>query len=145
MLNALTVDVEEYFHPTEVQTAVDQSRWAALPSRVEGQLLQILELLDARRAKPTFCVGMGGRAYWDRLDPILDRWIPVPRVLHPILRTVWTPLIQVGAVCVNAHGRSAMVVPTATSNSIGLYVLLLLGYLKLLFQFATILFVCGPL
>ena len=28
MLNAVTVDVEEYFHPTEVQAAVDQSRWA---------------------------------------------------------------------------------------------------------------------
>jgi RNA-directed DNA polymerase len=23
------------------------------------------------------------RASWDRLNPILDRWIPVPRVLHP--------------------------------------------------------------
>jgi len=56
MLNALTIDVEEYFHPTEVQTAVDQSRWATLPSRVEGQLLQILKLLDERRTKATFFV-----------------------------------------------------------------------------------------
>lgn len=56
MLNALTIDVEEYFHPTEVQTAVDQSRWADLPSRVEGQLVQILELLDAKRTKATFFV-----------------------------------------------------------------------------------------
>ena len=23
------------------------------------------------------------RATWDRLNPILNRWIPVPRVLHP--------------------------------------------------------------
>lgn len=56
MLNAVTVDVEEYFHPTEVQAAVDQSQWGALPSRVEGQLDQILELLNHRRTKATFFV-----------------------------------------------------------------------------------------
>jgi polysaccharide deacetylase family protein (PEP-CTERM system associated) len=56
MLNAATVDVEEYFHPTEVQTAIDQGQWAALPSRVEDQLKQILELLDRRRTKATFFV-----------------------------------------------------------------------------------------
>ena len=56
MLNAVTVDVEEYFHPTEVQTAIDQSGWAALPSRIERQLDQTLELLAARRTKATFFV-----------------------------------------------------------------------------------------
>jgi polysaccharide deacetylase family protein (PEP-CTERM system associated) len=56
MLNAVTVDVEEYFHPTEVQTAVKQSQWAALPSRVENQLNQILELFDKRHTKATFFV-----------------------------------------------------------------------------------------
>ena len=56
MLNAVTVDVEEYFHPTEVQTAVDQSRWATLPSRIENQLDQTLELLATRRTKATFFV-----------------------------------------------------------------------------------------
>jgi polysaccharide deacetylase family protein (PEP-CTERM system associated) len=56
MLNAATVDVEEYFHPTEVQAAVDQSRWPSLPSRVEDQLKQVLELLDKRRTKATFFV-----------------------------------------------------------------------------------------
>jgi polysaccharide deacetylase family protein (PEP-CTERM system associated) len=56
MLNAVTVDVEEYFHPTEVQTAMDRSRWAALPSRIEDQLDKILELLAARGTKATFFV-----------------------------------------------------------------------------------------
>src|ERR1035437_8202881 len=56
MLNAVTVDVEEYFHPTEVQAVVDRGRWAALPPRIEGQLHQILELLDTRRTKATFFV-----------------------------------------------------------------------------------------
>jgi polysaccharide deacetylase family protein (PEP-CTERM system associated) len=56
MLNAVTVDVEEYFHPTEVQTAVDKSRWDTLPSRIERQLTQILELLATRHTKATFFV-----------------------------------------------------------------------------------------
>ena len=56
MLNAVTVDVEEYFHPTEVQTAIDQSGWATLPSRIERQLDQVLELLAARHTKATFFV-----------------------------------------------------------------------------------------
>ena len=56
MLNAVTVDVEEYFHPTEVQATVDESRWASLPSRIEGQLRRILQLLDARHTKATFFV-----------------------------------------------------------------------------------------
>ena len=44
MFNAVTVDIEEYFTPTEVQAAVDQNQWVAL------------ELLDARRTKATFSV-----------------------------------------------------------------------------------------
>src|SRR3954451_22854872 len=56
MLNAVTVDVEEYFHPTEVQSDVDQSRWANLPSRIEPQLKLILALLATRRTKATFFV-----------------------------------------------------------------------------------------
>ena len=56
MLNALTIDVEEYFHPTEVQASVSQARWSTLPSRVEDQLSRILELLEVRRTKATFFV-----------------------------------------------------------------------------------------
>ena len=56
MLNALTVDVEEYFHPTEVQSAVEQRQWADLPSRIEDQLSTVLQLLDARHTKATFFV-----------------------------------------------------------------------------------------
>jgi polysaccharide deacetylase family protein (PEP-CTERM system associated) len=56
MLNALTIDVEEYFHPTEVQKSVGIGRWAALSSRVEDQTLRILELLDSKHTKATFFI-----------------------------------------------------------------------------------------
>jgi polysaccharide deacetylase family protein (PEP-CTERM system associated) len=56
MLNALTIDVEEYFHPAEIQASVGPEHWDTLPSRIEDQVLQILELLDRRRVKATFFV-----------------------------------------------------------------------------------------
>jgi len=56
MLNVLTVDVEEYFHPSEVQRSVTQARWDHLPSHVEGQTLRVLELLARRRITATFFV-----------------------------------------------------------------------------------------
>jgi polysaccharide deacetylase family protein (PEP-CTERM system associated) len=56
MLNVLTVDVEEYFHPTEVQATVNQSRWTALPSRIDDQISRILDLLDSKSTKATFFI-----------------------------------------------------------------------------------------
>lgn len=56
MLNALTVDVEEYFHPTEVQASTDPSLWPTLPPRIDHQIQQILELLEFRKTKATFFI-----------------------------------------------------------------------------------------
>ncbi|HEY7617166.1 MAG TPA: XrtA system polysaccharide deacetylase [Terriglobales bacterium] len=56
MLNVLTVDVEEYFHPSEVQLSVTDDQWDSLPSRVELQTLRVLELLALRKAEATFFV-----------------------------------------------------------------------------------------
>lgn len=55
-LNALSIDVEEYFHPTEVQSAIDPSQWRSLPSRVEDATLRILDLLDRKQITATFFV-----------------------------------------------------------------------------------------
>jgi polysaccharide deacetylase family protein (PEP-CTERM system associated) len=54
VLNILTVDVEEYFHPTEVQPFISPSGWGALPSRVERQIHLILDLLEEKRVQATF-------------------------------------------------------------------------------------------
>ena len=56
MRNALTVDVEEYFHPSEVQAHVSSAEWTTLPSRVVGQMERILDLFDERSVKATFFV-----------------------------------------------------------------------------------------
>jgi len=44
---------------------------------VFGQRLRRLWRLTLRRRSQT------GMLPWDRLKPIFDRWIPLPRVLHP--------------------------------------------------------------
>jgi len=52
--NFLTIDVEEYFHPTELQATVHPNEWERLPSRIEQELDTILGLLEANRVKATF-------------------------------------------------------------------------------------------
>lgn len=54
--NVLTIDVEEYFHPSEVQTSVPMQAWSTLPSRVENETRLILDLLDQHNVKATFFI-----------------------------------------------------------------------------------------
>lgn len=56
MRNVLSVDLEEYFHASEMQSAESQSCWHSLPSRVERQTQWILEFLAARDVECTFFV-----------------------------------------------------------------------------------------
>jgi polysaccharide deacetylase family protein (PEP-CTERM system associated) len=56
MTNILTVDVEDYFHPTEVQRSVDPSVWDSLPSRVEHATSIVLDLFDAAGVNATFFI-----------------------------------------------------------------------------------------
>jgi polysaccharide deacetylase family protein (PEP-CTERM system associated) len=54
MLNVLSVDIEEYFHPAEVHAPV--SKWPSLPSRVEFEVENVLELLNKHSITATFFV-----------------------------------------------------------------------------------------
>ena len=56
MLNALTIDVEEYFHPAEVQRSIPMEDWSSLTSRVELQTDRVLDLLDRHCVKATFFI-----------------------------------------------------------------------------------------
>src|SRR5574341_2252283 len=56
MWNAITVDVEDYFHPSEVQVSVDSSCWDSLPSRLDITIPRVLSLLDRHRVTGTFFV-----------------------------------------------------------------------------------------
>lgn len=74
MRNILSVDVEEYFHPSEVQRYVDPAGWDKLPTRIELQTRRVLDLLDRHQAKATFFVlGWVARRQPGLLKEILAR------------------------------------------------------------------------
>jgi polysaccharide deacetylase family protein (PEP-CTERM system associated) len=56
MLNALSIDVEDYFHPTEVAACVPQEEWARQPGRVEEATRTCLRLLADAGVRGTFFV-----------------------------------------------------------------------------------------
>ncbi len=69
--NAMSVDVEEYFHAWALSAAISKADWPHWPSRVEASTDRILELFDRAGIKATFFVlGWVARAY-PRLVPAI--------------------------------------------------------------------------
>jgi len=56
VLNAMTVDVEDYFQVEALSAAVPRKDWDAIPSRVEIGADRLLELFARSRVKATFFV-----------------------------------------------------------------------------------------
>lgn len=56
MRHALSFDVEDYFHPSEVQKSIPRGRWDELPPRVERSTQALLEILARHRVRATFFV-----------------------------------------------------------------------------------------
>jgi len=54
VINALSVDVEEYFHPSELPSSRNPESWASLPARVPRQTDRILDLLARYDVRATF-------------------------------------------------------------------------------------------
>jgi polysaccharide deacetylase family protein (PEP-CTERM system associated) len=64
VLNILTVDVEEYFHATEVSTRLAGVDVRALPARVEDSTRHVLKILSKRRISASFFIlGCVARRY----------------------------------------------------------------------------------
>jgi polysaccharide deacetylase family protein (PEP-CTERM system associated) len=56
MQNIISVDVEEYFHPSELQKCISVDQWSSLPSLVEPQTRRVLELFERHHVRGTFFV-----------------------------------------------------------------------------------------
>jgi polysaccharide deacetylase family protein (PEP-CTERM system associated) len=54
--NILSVDVEEYFHPSELARSVHPFDWPVFPSRIDRQVSEILEIFACHDVKATFFV-----------------------------------------------------------------------------------------
>jgi len=55
-LNALSVDLEEYFHVSNFTKLIERSRWESLPSRVHDATRRLLDAADATGNRATFFV-----------------------------------------------------------------------------------------
>lgn len=56
IVNAISVDVEDYFHPTELAVSAPVDQWDALPSRVESATRHTLDLFAEAGVKGTFFI-----------------------------------------------------------------------------------------
>ncbi len=54
MINAFTIDLEEYFQVSKFEGVVARDRWDAMPARVRSNTIRILELLDEYQTSATF-------------------------------------------------------------------------------------------
>lgn len=55
-MNALTIDVEDYFHTEAAAGAVSREQWSQQPSRVEASTLALLEMFDRHGVKATLFI-----------------------------------------------------------------------------------------
>jgi len=56
MVNAITIDVEDYYHVSAFETVVNRSEWDDFESRVERNTHRLLDVLDHHKTKGTFFV-----------------------------------------------------------------------------------------
>ena len=71
MLNAFTIDLEEYFQVSKFESVLPRERWDELPSRVRSNTLRILELLEEHDCRATFfTVGWVAERYPDLIREI---------------------------------------------------------------------------
>jgi hypothetical protein len=54
MRNAMTIDVEDYFHVSAFSDHIPRTSWDSLPCRVERNVDVILEALDETSARNLF-------------------------------------------------------------------------------------------
>ncbi|MEZ5499003.1 MAG: DUF3473 domain-containing protein [Steroidobacteraceae bacterium] len=56
LVNAMTVDVEDYFHVSALANAIDRQDWSSMELRAEASTRALLELFSAHEVKATFFV-----------------------------------------------------------------------------------------
>jgi polysaccharide deacetylase family protein (PEP-CTERM system associated) len=73
VVNAMTVDVEDYFQVSAFDSHVDKAHWPSLPCRVEANTERILELFESYRVRGTFfTLGWVAERYPGLIRKIVD-------------------------------------------------------------------------
>lgn len=53
-VNAMSIDVEDYFQVAAFAPQIDRERWESMPCRIERNMALILDMLDRHRTRATF-------------------------------------------------------------------------------------------
>ncbi len=73
-INAMTVDVEDYFQVSAFESHVDKAHWSNMPCRVEDNTLRILDLFDEHDTRGTFFIlGWVAERYPDLIKKIATK------------------------------------------------------------------------
>ena len=71
VVNAMSIDVEDYFHVSVFDGLVPRSQWESMESRVKANTLRLLEIFDQYGVRSTFFVlGWVGRRHPDLIHAI---------------------------------------------------------------------------
>src|SRR3954466_14559732 len=54
IVNALTIDVEDYFQVSALAPYIPRSQWTEIPCRIERNIARIVAMLDEHKVKATF-------------------------------------------------------------------------------------------
>lgn len=74
IINALSFDVEEWFHNTNLEKYVDRSKWDSYESRIEKNIGPILSLLEKKKTFATFFIlGWVAERHPEMVKEISDR------------------------------------------------------------------------
>ncbi len=74
VINALSVDVEEYFQVEAFSSAIKPSEWNSYPSRVQYNTKKVLDILDSYEIHATFfCLGWVAKKCPDLIKEISER------------------------------------------------------------------------
>lgn len=73
IVNAMTIDVEDYFQVSAFETYIDKKQWDQLPHRVEKNTHRILDILNERQVRATFfTLGWVAERYPDLIKRIVN-------------------------------------------------------------------------
>jgi polysaccharide deacetylase family protein (PEP-CTERM system associated) len=73
IVNAMTVDVEDYFQVSAFESTIDRQQWEHLPHRVEQNTNKILDLFAKHEVKATFfCLGWVAERYPGLIQRIVN-------------------------------------------------------------------------
>ncbi len=74
IVNAFSIDLEDYFHTEVASKAVSYSDWDGMPSRISSSVSRLLDVLDEHNTRSTvFVLGWVARKYPSLVRQVADR------------------------------------------------------------------------